>query len=136
LPIISATLLHFSPSPPVEGFVVISVNVYPCSDGANAIYGVKNISSIKFESSEIRIDDLTNDRALFGPNSSNNPFRTSDRDCHNGGDQLKSGQTLFTGAPLGSNRLSTHTIQAAITLCTSEDLGGDCYTNLVEFVMP
>jgi hypothetical protein len=74
---------------------------------------------------------------LYGPETNNSPFLSTDRTCNSvGSDALAPGQTKYVGSLVGPKTLHGHTIRANIVLCTQENLGGVCYEAIIEFVVP
>lgn len=135
------TLVH-TPIPPVGGFPgggfkIKGLNIHWCRGLPWAHFGVRNIGSSSLHSLYLLYRDQDVNQTLLGPYISSAPFTASDRVCSTGGiDHLTPGNTLFVGNSLGSRGLRGHTIQATIMLCTGENLNGNCYQNIIEFVMP
>jgi hypothetical protein len=131
-----------TPVPPVGGFPsggfkIEGLNIHWCRGLPWAHFGIKNTGSSSLQSLYLLFQDKTTNQTLSGPYISSAPFTASDRTCSAGGiDSLLPGHTLFIGHSLGSRGLRGHTIQATIMLCTSEELSGNCFQQITEFVSP
>jgi hypothetical protein len=132
-PVTKATATKSSSS--VE-FSITGVKMIKCSGDFTIMIRVKNDSNKTLESASLQVYDLTKSKNLFGPNSSNNPFRSSDSDCTAGGDSLAPGKSLYIGAGLGTKSLSDHRLQIDVGLCTEESLSGKCYWDTVTYKVP
>jgi len=119
-----------------KGFSAGAVNIHTCKGENTVFFRVHNNGSSTLESGWLRINDQTSGKTLFGPWSSNNPFRSSDKDCSADVDNLKSGNTLYIAGDVNPKNLHKHHLEARIQLCTEEGLGGSCYTQTVSFVYP
>jgi len=110
--------------------------MHTCGGKNTIFFRIRNNGGSALESGWLRIDDDTTNNKLFGPWSSNAPFRSSDKDCSAGIDYLKSGNTLYIAGAVGTKNLHNHHLEARIQLCTKEGLAGTCYTQTVTFVYP
>lgn len=136
--------IYYPPVPPMnlqiypgQGFKVLGVNLPPCGGIPSANFYIFNRDTVSLESLQLKFTDLTTSSILLGPVTSDTPFMLSDRVCLGGGiERLASGQALFLGNTLSLPNLTGHTIQADISLCTADGLGGKCYLKTVSFVVP
>lgn len=128
-----------TPSKPGGGgasFSVTGVKIIKCGSVFTIIIKVKNTGDKRFESAMMKVTDLTKGKLLYGPSSSNTPFRSSDTDCTADGDQIETGQTRWIGAGLGTKSLSGHKLQIEIKLCTGEGLSGTCDSESGSYTVP
>jgi hypothetical protein len=122
---------------PGQGFKVLGVNLPSCDGIYSANFYIYNLGAVPLESLLIKFTDLSTSSVLLGPVASDAPFIFSDRECMSGGiERLEPGQALFLGNTLSLPQLNGHTIQADISLCTGQGLGGQCYLKTVSFVIP
>lgn len=138
------TLAGYTFIPPSSGanlitpaFRVSGVHLVLCNGGYTANFKIYSTASSTLESLSLQFKDRNTDSILWGPTVQNTPFLWTDKTCNiNGFDRIYAGQTRYVGNFLGTRSLSLHTIQATIILCTKEDLMGNCYTAIAEFVVP
>jgi hypothetical protein len=116
-------------------FRIASVNIRNCGS-PRMIFGIRNRSGQTFESVRILIEDLEEERALYGPASEDAPFLRSDRDCGSGASSLGSGGLGFVGAWLERTASSGSLIRVTMRFCTSDDLEGSCFDRVIEFIWP
>ena len=110
--------------------------VHNCSGSPTAIFSVSNQGDIPLDSVEITFTDLNNGQVVFGPFSSNGPFMGGASECPPGGDSVSPGSNAYLGGTIGSGAAPGHTIEAAFTICSQEDLAGACLEATVEFDAP
>lgn len=127
------------PPPPTEtltgaAFTASYDSSHKCSGDWYAIFVVKNISGVVFESMSIKTKRVDTD-AIISNASTNNPFLSSSSSCPSGADQLDPGKkayvaSLIEGAPSGKEAKTT------IYLCTKENLDGKCVYVTVKYTFP
>jgi hypothetical protein len=117
-------------------FYITGIKVIMCGGQQTVMVKVKNTGKNKFESAWMRVYDLSTSKTIFGPASSNNPFRSSAQDCSAGGDRLDPGQTLYLGGGLGNQSVSSHQIQVNVQMCTGEGLAGQCDSDSETYWVP
>lgn len=119
------------------GFKVKGFNIHWCGGVPWAIFLVNNRDSHALESLVLHLYDASTNQTLSGPVASDAPFMATDKTCVFGGiGSLAPGGSRYIGNSLGWVGLKGHTIQATITLCTENGLGGTCHQKTVEFVAP
>ena len=134
-------LLHvITPSPMPKaytkgcwGFSVSRARVQECGGKPVVFFRVHNNSCEALESGRVQVDDLTNGKRLFGPQTSNAPFLDSDSCLASNRDRLAPGQSLSIAATLNKHAKPGHYAKAVITLCTREGLRGHCYKSTIKF---
>jgi len=126
-------VLNISSKP---GYKIMAVNIHKCGKVFNAFLTVSNISDNTLQSAIIQIEDKTTGKKLYGPTTTNAPFRAYDDDCSNHIQALKGHHTAFVAAPLSKKSLKGHTIWGSMTFCSKDNLGGICYQDTFEFVYP
>jgi hypothetical protein len=127
------------PVPPTEtpgaaAFTAAYVGYHNCSGDRYAIFSVKNVSGVTFESMNIKTKRVSND-AIISNVSSDKPFLESSSDCPAGEDQLGPGEkayvaSLIEGAP------SDKEGKTIIYLCTKEGVNGTCASVSVTYDFP
>lgn len=137
-PIVSYPTLSVTKTPAKAkaGFSILAVKMIKCGGEQTVMVRVKNTGNRRLESAWLRVYDLTKGQLLFGPQSSNNPFRNSDTDCSAGGDRIDPGETRYLGAGLGSKSLSNRRLQVDVQMCTGEGLSGQCYSDSATYRVP
>ncbi len=93
--------------------------------------GTEFLSSV-----ETKITDLDTSVVLYGPGTSNVPFRTTPNSCPIGENDADPGNTYYLHANIGGNPLHGHTIRYRVKACTQDWLGGTCVTKSVTFDLP
>jgi len=117
-------------------FSIQGIRVVKCGGQFTVNTQVKNNGKRGFESAWLRITNQTKNKKLFGPDSSNTPFRSSFSDCTAGGDYLDAGKTLYVGAGVGSKKLTGDRILVEIKMCTGEGLSGVCTSRSATYKVP
>lgn len=132
----SATPLGKGSSGGDASFAIQSIHTISCSGNPAVILRVKNTGDKRLESAWMRIRNLTTDKVIFGPSSSNNPFRSSGNDCSAGGDYLNPGNVTYIGGNLGNINIHNDNLQITLELCTGEGLSGACDTDTTTYKAP
>jgi len=113
------------------------VNLPVCGGIYSANLLVQNTGNAVFESLSYQVTNLGSNTVLFGPATNNTPFVNNDTTCTPAGiTALDPGTALFVGGSLGAANLSGQTVRVELTLCTQDDLAGQCEPLVVEFVVP
>lgn len=110
--------------------------IHDCDGVPTAIFELVNTGDAGLESVQITLTNQDSGQTIFGPFSSDGPFLSSPGECPPGGDTAEPGSTMYLGGSLAGSNASGETIEAAITLCTGESLGGTCYETTLEFEIP
>jgi hypothetical protein len=110
-------------------------NVHACNETPTGIFKVANTGTVNWHSVTLKIDDLTDNVVLFGPESNDAPFLGTNTECPYGGDLLKVGATAYIGGAVGENN-SGHSARATIRLCTQNGPSGTCVDKIVDFTIP
>lgn len=118
------------------GYKLMAVNIHKCGKFQTAFFTISNISDNTFQSAIIQVEDLTTGKVLYGPVTTNTPFRAYDDDCSNRISALKGHHTAFVAAQLSKKKLVGHSLWGSFTFCTKDNLGGLCYQDTFEFVYP
>ena len=122
--------------PPGPNFDVTFQNVHTCSGLQYATFWVGNGGGTAFESAQIEIKDLDTSTSLYGPLHSNTPFLATANDCPPGATSMGPGSVYFIAVSIGASPPHGHDARLTLKLCTSDSLGGDCVTKMLEFVVP
>jgi hypothetical protein len=122
----TATPSKKTPSSGSVNFSLVGAKMTLCGGQRTVVVKVKNNGNKGLESAWMRVYDLSQDKTLYGPASSNTPFRSSYQDCSAGGDYLAPGKALYIGAELGTQNISSHNLDISIQMCTGEGLSGRC----------
>jgi hypothetical protein len=127
------------PVPPTEtsgaaAFTAAYVGDHNCSGDSYAIFSVKNVSGVTFESMNIKTKKVSND-AIISNVATDKPFMDSSSECPPGEDQLGPGDkayvaSLIEGAPSGKEA------KTIIYLCTKEGEDGTCVSVAVTYDFP
>ncbi len=122
--------------PPGPDFDVAFQNAHTCSGLQYATFWVGNDGGTSFESAQIEIRDLDTSVALYGPLHSNTPFLGTANECPPGATSMGPGSVYFIAVTIGASPPHGHDARLTLKLCTSDNLGGDCVTKTLEFVVP
>jgi len=117
-------------------FSITGVHIIMCGGQQTVMVRVKNTGKNRLESAWMRVYDLSDNQTIFGPSSSDTPFRSSAQDCSAGGDQIEPGQTLYLGGGLGNQNITSHSIQVSVQMCTGEGLTGQCASDSRSYTAP
>jgi hypothetical protein len=117
-------------------FSITGVKMIKCSGEFTIMVRVTNNGNKALESASLQVYNLTKSKNLFGPNTSNNPFRSSDSDCSAGGDRLEPGKSLYVGAGLGTQNLAGNRLEIDVGLCTEEGFSGKCDWDEITYKVP
>jgi hypothetical protein len=110
-------------------------SVHACDETPTGIFKVANTGSVNWQSLTLKIDDLTDNVVLFGPESSDAPFLGANTECPPGADVLKVGTTAYIGGTVGTDN-NGHSARATIRLCTQNGPSGSCVDKIVDFTIP
>ena len=95
-----------------------------------------NNGSVAFESAEIVVSDLDTAKNLYGPAFSNAPFGGISPGCGVGDSSLGVGKTAYLSAFIGSPAPSGHHIRITVTLCSQDNLVGECDIRISDSILP
>lgn len=108
-----------------------------CSAGDDyAILKWVNSGSVVFESARTEIKDLDAAANLYGPAFSNAPFGAASPGCAAGNSSLGVGNTAYSSYYIGTPAPAGHHIRMTVTLCSQDNLLGDCVTHILDGVLP
>jgi hypothetical protein len=136
VPVVTTTASLVSRPQTYAVFDIRGADVIMCGGEQTVMVRVRNIGDRRLESALLRIFDRTRERVIFGPSSSNSPFRSSANDCSAGIDRLNPDEALFIGASLGGRDISGHRIEVDIQMCTGEGLTNQCSWDGINFWAP
>jgi len=122
--------------PPGPDFDVAFQNAHTCSGLQYATFWVGNDGGTSLESAQIEIKDLDASVTLYGPLHSNTPFLGTANECPPGATSMGPGSVYFIAVSIGASPPHGHDARLTLKLCTSDNLGGDCVTKTLEFVIP
>jgi hypothetical protein len=111
-------------------------NAHICDGTPTAVFRVVNTGERILESVRLSIKNLANNKTLFSPSSNNSPFMSSSSGCPGGKDVLLPGSTGYVGGGLKGNFISGQPAQASLTVCSEENLDGDCISAKIQFTIP
>ncbi len=123
------------PSTPQYAFDVQGVNIHTCNGRPRANFQIKNIGNIALESMDLKIENITVEQVVMTSGTVNTPYMTSDRKCVANRERLNPGEIGYLGGSLKDTQ-SGQFVRTTIFLCTKDDLAGQCYQEIVDFVMP
>ncbi len=122
--------------PPHADFTLTFLGVCNPTTSPWAIFRVINTGSLTLQSAYTSIIDTTASVTMYGPASSDVPFRnTQNCDDFNVVDSLAPGTSIYMHYYL-SHTVSGHNAQATIKLCSQDFQEGSCVTRVVNFVFP
>ena len=108
-----------------------------CSAGDDyAIIKWVNSGSVAFESARTEIRDLDAAATLYGPAQSDAPFGAASPGCGVGNSSLGAGSTAYSSYYIGTPAPAGHHIRITVTICTQNNMLGDCKTNTLDSVLP
>jgi uncharacterized protein YgiM (DUF1202 family) len=137
----SSMLPVFTPPPPPPtstpgkaAFTASYVSTKKCGGDKYAIFSIKNVSGVTFESMSIKTRDETKDEVVSNA-SSNKPFLDSSSDCPPGASALDPGEKAYV-ASLTQGAKSGNDAKTNIYLCTKDGLDGTCVMVVVKYTFP
>jgi hypothetical protein len=122
--------------PPGPNFDVSFQNAHTCGGLQYATFWVGDSGGTSFESAQIEIKDLDTSLILYGPLHSNTPFLGTANECPPGATSMGPGSVYFIAVSIGASPPHGHDARLTLKLCTADNLGGDCVTKTLEFVVP
>jgi len=122
--------------PPGPNFDATFQNVHTCGGLPYSTFWVGNSGGTSFESAQIEIKDLDSGVILYGPLHSNTPFLGTANECPPGATSMGPGSVYFIAVSIGASPPHGHDARLTLKLCTADNLGGDCVTKTLEFVVP
>ncbi len=122
--------------PPGPNFDVAFQNMHVCGGAQYATFWVGDTGGTAFESAQIGIKDLDTSAALYGPGVNNQPFVGPANDCPPGASSMGPGSVYFIAASIGASPPHGDDARLTLKLCTADNLGGDCVTKTLDFVIP
>lgn len=136
----SLPVLTPPPPPPTStatgtAFTATFASIKKCEGVKHAFFSVKNSGGKLLDSLAIKTREVASGVTVGGPVSSNSPFLTGTGDCPPGEDILDPGDKAYVASPIGSPSAGDE-LKTSITLCTKEDLAGNCETLVVRFTVP
>ncbi len=122
--------------PPYADFTLTFLNVCNPTTDPFAIFRVTNTGTMTLHSAQASIVDTTASTMMYGPGTSDTPFRNTDH-CDDWVlvSSVDPGNTLYMRYGL-HNEVAGHNVQATIKLCSQDGLLGSCVTRVVNFVFP
>lgn len=136
LPVVTPPPLPTATAAPLTNVSVSFTTVHTCGGKPTAIFRIKNAGTSELESARITINNLTEDKTIYGPNTSNAPFMSSAGECPPGGDTLADGRSGYVGGEMEKPYSPSDKLEANIRLCTRDNGRGDCYTWTIRFEYP
>ncbi len=122
--------------PPGPNFDVAFQNLHNCGGLQYATFWVGDTGGTSFESAQIGIKDLDTSTALYGPGVNNQAFVGTANDCPPGASSMGPGSVYFVAASIGASPPHGNDARLTLKLCTADNLGGDCVTKMLDFVIP
>jgi hypothetical protein len=120
-----------TPTPSPAEFDPSFDNIHDCGGDPYAIFELDNEGDVTFESMRLVIDDVDQDEEIFDDDS-DAPFMGESNECPPGGDIFRAGRTFYVAGNIEDGE-EGNDAEATITLCTEDDLDGECVTEVVEF---
>lgn len=111
------------------------VNTHDCGGAVFPNVKIINTGSEFLQSSQITIDDITASGTLYGPFTSNTPFRTNAASCAIGDSDADPGLTYYIHATIAAP-ISGNDARFTLKLCSEDNLGGTCVEKSVVFEIP
>jgi hypothetical protein len=139
LPEITPPPTPTSPPPttvPYTDFTVTFVNLCGGSSSPWANFLVSNTGTLALESQDLHVVDLTASSNLYGPATSDTPFRAN-TNCDDTTlvDSIAAGSTGYSRCKL-SSAVSGHTARVTIELCPQNGNTGSCVEKIFTFIIP
>ena len=122
--------------PPGPNFDAAFQNLHNCGGLQYATFRVGDTGGTSFESAQIGIKDLDTNAALYGPGVNNQAFVGTANDCPPGASSMGPGSVYFIAASIGASPPHGDDARLTLKLCTADNLGGDCVTKTLDFVIP
>lgn len=116
-------------------FSIVYFNTHDCA-GVFPNVKIINTGTEFFQSGQITIEDLDASVTLYGPGTSNSPFRTNANSCALGDADADPGQTYFIHASIGAAPTSGNDARFTLKLCSGNNLNGTCVEKSVVFEIP
>jgi Ig-like domain from next to BRCA1 gene len=117
-------------------FEVDFENLHNCGGLQYATFRVGNSGGTGFESAQIGIKDQDTSAWLYSTGYSNSPFLGTANTCPPDSSNMGPGSVYFIAASIGASPPSGHDARLTLKLCTQDNLGGDCVTKTLDFVIP
>ncbi|MFQ5942301.1 MAG: hypothetical protein ACE5JF_01985 [Anaerolineales bacterium] len=134
----TSALPVFTPEPsptPRIGFTAYLYGFFECGEEF-VVLTVVNDSGATFMSGRTRVDDITESVVIHGPRVDRHPFAQVPHDCPpDHSNFFPPGAAAFLVLPLKSYK-DGNDAMATIKLCTKDNAGGDCVTNVAYFRLP
>ncbi|MBI4731256.1 MAG: SH3 domain-containing protein [Chloroflexi bacterium] len=139
LPEITPPPTPTSPPPttvPYTDFTVTFVNLCGGSSSPWANFLVSNTGTLALESQDLHVVDLTASSNLYGPATSDTPFRAN-TNCDDTTlvDSISAGSTGYSRCKL-SSAVPGHTARVTIELCSQNGNTGSCMEKIFAFIIP
>lgn len=139
LPEITSPPTPTSPPPtaaPYTDFTVSFVNICDLSGSPWANFRISNTGTLPLESQSLHIRDTTASTNMYGPATSDKPFRaTVNCDDTTLVESIAVGSTAYSRCFV-SSAVPGHTAQATIKICSQNFITGSCVEKIVTFVIP
>jgi hypothetical protein len=126
----------FSNLPAGPNFDVAFQNVHACGSLQYATFWVANSGGSGFESAQISIKDLDTSGWLYTPGTNNAPFLGTASMCPPDSSSMGPGSVYFIAVSIGASPPHGHNARLTLKLCTADNIGGDCVTKTLDFVVP
>jgi hypothetical protein len=122
--------------PAGPNFDVAFENLHTCSGLQYATFRVGDTGSTAFESAQIGIKDIDTSGWLYTTGTNNSPFLGTASMCPPDSSSMGPGSVYFIAASIGASPPHGHNARLTLKLCTADNIGGDCVTKTLDFVIP
>lgn len=125
------------PLPPLGiDFIATYSHIEDCGGLRVAVFAIENTGSLKLESLQMLIIDMTEERQLYWIRLLDKPFWSSKNSCNRDWNYMDPGDYAFVGGELLQAGILGHEAQAKIILCSEENQDGQCMEKTVQFKIP
>jgi uncharacterized protein (UPF0333 family) len=124
------------PPPPPLGmdFIATYSHIEDC-DVPVAVFAIENTGTLKLESLQMLIVDITKGDQLYWVPMLNRPFWSSKNSCNLDWNYMDPGDYAYVGGVLSDTGIIGDKAQAVIKLCSEENQGGQCKEETVQFTI-
>jgi len=122
--------------PPGINYTATFSHIEDCGSIPVAVFGIENTGTLKLESLQMLIVDITKGGQLYWIPLLNQPFWSSKTSCNRDWNYMDPGDYAYVGGELLHAGILGHKAQAKINLCSEENQDGQCMEKTVQFTIP
>jgi len=124
------------PKTPPPQYEAAFSNIHACGGVGVFIFRIGNSGDIPLQSMRLSVRDMSNDKVIGSAVVSNNPFMAAPNGCPPGSEKFPPQTIFFVGIPVTSIAQQGAQASASLTLCTENDLKGECLDKKIDFKIP